>query len=323
MNSDFKAKIPFKREVRVNEKEIQGYLPTFVDEYRNITLTDLPYLYDQFPLWSYPVRIVAGITQSNVYFFITRDGNPSENRTEIYGIPQRRELARVWDDLEIQIDRVASVLKIASSISTWYKQAKEGGFDDNAAKADAAEQVTRHYRMLADKGEVSPHKFSEAKVPEYLPPVIFLENHVESTELKDKIKQMLEGAKQEIMIAGWLDTYMLDELQKKNKEHIPIQIITRQPDKGGPMPNRTAYKRITEIAQVRRNELWHFRMLICDKKEVLVSSADLTTHSLTQNFEAGLWTSSPAIVDRAVVLFGKVWNHKETIDVNQEVCGKR
>lgn len=319
MTGDGKTTTPFKRDTRTSEEEIRSYLNAFVEEYRNITKTDLPEHYERFPLWAYPVRIVAGITGSNVYFFVTRDSDPKENRIEICTSSNVRDLARVMDAFDLKPDEVVKILDIGSAIADWIKTAKAGEFDDNAAKTDAVEQVKRHYRNLAYSGVIEPRRFSEIKLTQYLPPINFLENHVDSTELKDKIVQMLEDAECEIMAAGWLDTYLLELLQKKSKAGIQIKIITKKPDKDGPMPNRTAYKRIVEIAQVRRNDLWHFRMIICDGKEVVVSSADLTTHSLTQNFEAGLWTSSPFIVQRAVQLFEKVWNHVDTIDVNQEL----
>lgn len=319
MTGDGKTTIPFKGDARTSEEEIRSYLNTFAEEYRNITVTDLPELCERFPLWAYPVRMVAGITKTNAYFFVTGDGNPKENRIEICTTSNVRDLARVMDAFDPKPDEVAKILGIATTIAIWIKTAKAGEFDDNAAKTDAVELVKRHYQNLALAGAVEPKRFSETKLTQYLPPMSFLENHVDSSELKDKILQMLEEAKCEIMAAGWVDTYLLDILQKKSKAGIKIRIITKKPDKDGPMPNRTAYKRIAEIAEVRRNDLWHFRMIICDGKEVIVSSADLTTHSLTQNFEAGLSTSSPFIVERAIRLFEKVWNHEETIDVNKEL----
>jgi hypothetical protein len=319
MTGNGKTTIPFGGDARVSEGEIKSYLNTFVEEYRNITTTDLPEVCEQFPLWAYPVRIVAGLTKSNVYFFVTRDGDPKENKIEICTTSNVRNLVKVMDAFDVKGNEVAKILGIADAIAHWIKAAKAGEFDDNAAKTEAATQVRRHYQNLASTGVIERFIFSDVIASQYLPPVSFLENHVDSTELRDKIIQMLEEAKLEIVASGWLDTYLLDVLQRKSKSGVKIRVLTKKPDKDGPMPNRTAYKRIAEIAQVKRNDLWHFRMIICDLKEVIVSSADLTTHSMTQNFEAGLWTSSPVIVQRAFQLFERVWNHGDTIDVNQEI----
>jgi phosphatidylserine/phosphatidylglycerophosphate/cardiolipin synthase-like enzyme len=140
--------------------------------------------------------------------------------------------------------------------------------------------------------------------------------------LKSKIEQMLHEATKKIMVTGWLDTSLLDILQKKHAEGVSIRIITKRPESGSPQPTRTAYRKLVDIAEVRRNELWHFRLIVCDDKEALVTSSDLTTHSLSQNFEAGVWTCSPMVVNRAIKLFEKVWQHAETKDVNQELKRK-
>jgi len=108
-------------------------------------------------------------------------------------------------------------------------------------------------------------------------------------------------------------------LQKKNKEGILIRVMTKKPDSNSPQPVRTMYKELVNIALVRRNNLRHFRLIICDNKEVLISSADLTTHGLSQNFEAGIWTGSPIVIKQALDLFEHVWQHEETVDVNQEL----
>jgi len=319
MSPDEKRKIPFKDSVRASKQEVQGYLSKFFEEYRTITSTDLPETCDRFPLWAYPVRLIAGITRAKVYVFITRDGNPVETRVEVFDDTQRRELSQVMDAFTPQLEQVAKILNVRSAIYAIAKDAKEGEFNDNIARADATQLIEAHYRILADFKQVEPISHSsKAKRPQYASPITFLENHVESNELRSKIEQMLKEATREIMISGWFDTILLDILQEKSKEGVSIRILTNKPDPTGPKPNRTAYAKIPEIAQVRRNDLWHFRMIICDGREVLVSSADLTTHSLSQNYEAGIWTSSPIIVKRATTLFEKVWQHKNTIDVNQE-----
>jgi len=319
MSPDEKRKIPFKDSVRASKQEVQEYLSKFFEEYRTITSTDLPETCDRFPLWAYPVRLIAGITRAKVYVFITRDGDPVETRVEVFDDTQRRELNQVMDAFTPQLEAVAKIVDVRSAIYAIAKDAKEGEFNDDVARSDATQLIEAHYKILADSKQIEPISYStEAKMPQYVPPITFMENHIESNELRSKIEHMLKEAKREIMVSGWFDTILLDILQEKSKEGVSIQILTNKPDPTGPKPNRTAYAKIPEIAQVRRNDLWHFRMIICDGREALVSSADLTTHSLSQNYEAGIWTSSPIIVKRAIALFKRVWLHKDTIDVNQE-----
>ena len=61
----------------------------------------------------------------------------------------------------------------------------------------------------------------------------------------------------------------------------------------------------------------HFKMLIFDCKEVYVGSANLTGAGIgmkaepTRNFEAGILTDTPEIVNAAIEEFDKVWRGSE------------
>lgn len=315
-----KSKIPFKKDSKVSVSEVKNYLNIFIEEYRNITSTDLPEsVCEMFPFWQYPVRVIAAITPSNVYVFISRDGNPSENQIEVNDESRQHRLGKIMDALADRTEEVARVLGVKSAISCWFKEARKDSFDDSTARLDAFSQVKSHYEALAAKKQIEPRKFADVELPEYTPPLSFLSNHMESDELKCRIERMLESAKREIMIAGWLDTSLLNLLTKKHKEGVLIRIVTKVPGKESPQPTRTAYTQLVGIARVRRNNLQHFRVIVCDSKEVLVTSSDLTTHSLTQNFEAGVWRAIPIAVQRAIELFETVWRHKETKDVNEEM----
>ena len=313
-----KQQLPFGEGARASKKEIQAYLNTFIEEYRNITKVDLPQLCERFPLWAYPTRVVAGVTSSKVYVLITRDGDPKETRVEIYESSTFSKLGQVMDVFKPHQEEVAKILGIDSAVSILCKEADENQFSDDIARSDAVALVKKHYKVIEASGKVSPKKFFAAKLSEYVPPVSFLENHIESSELKNKIQEMLGEAKKEIMVSCWLDTFLLEIFQRKSKEGVKIRVLTKKPGSRSPTPVKTAYKKLVDIAEVKRNNLRHFRIIICDRKQVLISSSDLTTHSLSQNFEAGIWTSSPIVVRRAVKLFERVWKNKDTVDVNQE-----
>ena len=71
----------------------------------------------------------------------------------------------------------------------------------------------------------------------------------------------------------------------------------------------------------------HFKMLVFDCKEVYVGSANLTGAGLgmkattTRNFEAGILTDDPQIVEQAMNQFDEVWmgNHCKTCK-RKDVC---
>ena len=71
----------------------------------------------------------------------------------------------------------------------------------------------------------------------------------------------------------------------------------------------------------------HFKMIIIDFKEVYVGSANLTGAGLgmksinKRNFETGILTNLPDVVDSAIEQFDKVWmgNHCHTCE-RKEYC---
>lgn len=134
-------------------------------------------------------------------------------------------------------------------------------------------------------------------------------------ELEEKIKSMIESANEEILISGWIDTTLLTNLKKKAEEGVSIKILTKKPETTSPTPTKNAYKRLSTFSEAKRNSLMHTRLLIIDNNEVLASSADLTNHSLTLNFEAGIWSKDRYVVVRAKEFFDKIWNHEETKSV--------
>ena len=57
----------------------------------------------------------------------------------------------------------------------------------------------------------------------------------------------------------------------------------------------------------------HFKLLVFDLREAYIGSANLTGAGIgmksdgTRNFEAGVWTNDPALVDSAAAHFDSVW----------------
>lgn len=318
MGSSDDVENPFDGGPRASKEEIMLFINKLVEEYKNITNTDLSEIKDRFPFWAYPCRVIIGITKSRVYVFITRDGSPIQTQVEYYDGDNYVRLNHVMDMLEQHQNDVASILNVQTTIADIIRPAKNGQFTDDDSRKEAINLVRIHYKILAKNKEISSNIFSGSETTIYTSPLSLLENHIGSDKIKNKIEEMMQNAKKEIMIAGWIDTLLLNILKIKEKEGISIKIITKKPDGQSPSPVKTAYRELVNIAQVKRNRLAHFRLIISDDKEVLVSSCDLTTHSLSQNYEAGIWTCSPAIVEDAIAFFDKVWQHEDTKNVNEE-----
>jgi len=64
--------------------------------------------------------------------------------------------------------------------------------------------------------------------------------------------------------------------------------------------------------RIVHSQLIHSRMLIVDDKQLLVSSADLTTDQLYDEFNAGIWTSDKEAVEKATAFFENIFQLEQS-----------
>ncbi len=135
---------------------------------------------------------------------------------------------------------------------------------------------------------------------------IYLTSSEERT-LHLKIDEMLMKAEEEILIAAWIDTVSLDKIADARKRGIEFRIITHKPS--GPKRVTEAFSRLLGLVgkdKIKLCPLLHNRMLVIDRKELLFG-ADLTSDSLETNYDAGIWTNNPLLINRLVKRFEEMW----------------
>ena len=69
---------------------------------------------------------------------------------------------------------------------------------------------------------------------------------------------------------------------------------------------------------IRMNDNVHAKMVVADRKELLVSSVNLTQTGLWENYEAGVWMRDEALAGKAVEYFGELWDATSTIPLTWE-----
>jgi len=140
-------------------------------------------------------------------------------------------------------------------------------------------------------------------------------NTPEEHQLTDKIRRLIDNAKQELLLVGWIDTEFLEELKNAKKRGVEIKIITKTPDKGSPAAAQTAFPRLIKLLGVKSiglNPRRHSRLLVVDNEFCIIGSADFTTHSAKSNFEGAIFTNNPKLIDDAKIHFYAIWNDTET-----------
>lgn len=64
------------------------------------------------------------------------------------------------------------------------------------------------------------------------------------------------------------------------------------------------------------SEKLHSKVYLYDDKSVLITSANLTTNGLNNNYEFGLFTDDPSIVNQSLQYFKRLWMISDIIDSN-------
>jgi len=140
----------------------------------------------------------------------------------------------------------------------------------------------------------------------------FLSTTPEKKSFKAKVAEMLKKAelKDELRVSGYLGTTFQEKFFELVNKGCLVRLVTRKElDKESDTATKELSKRRPD--SVRRLNTVHARLFILGDKEAVISSADLKSDSLDTNFEAGIWTNDPQIVNHAVSLFEKMWQAAE------------
>jgi len=158
------------------------------------------------------------------------------------------------------------------------------------------------------------------KKPIFIKTIPPLDINLGSKELQVKILSMIKSAKSEIKILSLYFDMMYEDIIDFCKEHVDIsvKIITRPKGdvtglRGKIAQNVIDILNIATKGNVRKNELLHTRLIIVDKKEMIVSSADLTRDQMVDEFNAGIYLRDPDAIKEALNFFEKVWDNSSRI----------
>jgi len=139
------------------------------------------------------------------------------------------------------------------------------------------------------------------------------------TEIKEKIREMINNANERIWICSRFITEFWTDIMnlKREKPNLDVKVITH-PIKGkmkqkyegeGKKFVEPAFDALQRLLgkDFKPEPLLHARLYIADN-EVLISSADITSEQLEKEFNAGIWTRDKETVEEAIKFFENIWN---------------
>ncbi|NAS88126.1 hypothetical protein C4E24_00045 [ANME-1 cluster archaeon AG-394-G21] len=149
------------------------------------------------------------------------------------------------------------------------------------------------------------------------------------TEIKEKIREMINNANERIWICSRFITEFWTDIMnlKREKSNLDVKIIT--------LPKAEAYNKYKGDGRkfvhpafdaLQRllgkdfitEPLLHARLYILDN-EVLVSSADITPEQLEKEYNAGILTRDEETVEDAIKFFENIWNESKDGTPSTEV----
>ena len=138
------------------------------------------------------------------------------------------------------------------------------------------------------------------------------------TQIKDKLKDMLNNASSRVLICSrFITEFWADIVKLKNdKPNIDIRILT-VPQSDSKQYQGDGKKFIAPVfdglqktlkGNFKTNAILHSRLYIIDD-EVLVSSADITPEQLEKEYNAGVWTKDENTIKDAIEFFEIIWEN--------------
>lgn len=129
--------------------------------------------------------------------------------------------------------------------------------------------------------------------------------------LKEEIEEMIDESKESLMIISpYCDMTMINRLLQAKDEAVDVKIILRDDPniKGLPKEGLEQIKKnFPNSYKLHRNI--HSRLIICDSKEAIVSSADLDQKSLQGLLNLGIKVSDPYLIKKIIKYFSYVWSN--------------
>lgn len=137
-------------------------------------------------------------------------------------------------------------------------------------------------------------------------------------EIHDKITEMLNRAENEVLICSLRIDMLYEKIINLSQNDVNFKIITRNGSEARGVRKKIK-KNVLELLKIstkgslRINDVLHSRLVIIDKKEVLITSADLTRDQLIDEFNAGIWTKNKKVLKQAILFFENLWDLSEEL----------
>lgn len=223
-------KIPFSNGLLVSKEEAEGYLNSFIEQYKEITRIDLPDDYEKYPFWKDKYRVICAITKSRAYFFFLTDNRLTETVVEVQDMAANRKLAEVKDAIKPYFREVAETVGIEQAMFTLVKEGRKENFDYDKARENALVLVKSHYSSIEHGEGLALRSVVEKQLSKE---IFVVHGHDEA--MKESVARVLEKLELKPIILSELPNQGLTLLEKFiSNSGVSFAVVLLSPDdKGG------------------------------------------------------------------------------------------
>lgn len=138
--------------------------------------------------------------------------------------------------------------------------------------------------------------------------------------IQQRAKSMISTSEQELRIVSlridMLHESIIDAIESDRE--VDVKILTNKGSSRGER-KKMANAVMNELARrteggVHEHQLVHARMVIADRRELLISSADLTRDQLADEFNSGIYTKDPRAIEQAIEAFDEMWDSGDKLN---------
>ena len=260
-------------------------------------------------LYTIPVKIKhVGKTEHKLYIrFAIRQSENSSNDINFYVMNEQQYFD--WQNLVIPKEHISQVYNPAKDTTFKLKRTP----DCNTAidiHADGTAHLVFDNRFSNLTRKNIDLEYYQEWSEEIKPNNILTTIPPEDESLKDEIERMIDESKESLMIISpYCDMSMINNLIKAKEDGVNIKIILRNDEhvKGLAKDGLEQIRKyFPENHKLLKNI--HSRIIICDYKEAIVSSADLDQKSLQGLLNLGVKISEPELVKKIIDYFAYIWS---------------
>lgn len=135
------------------------------------------------------------------------------------------------------------------------------------------------------------------------------------TQLTDSLIESLIASKKEVLVTGWIGSYIIPHLKRCHDRGVEVKIVTHKPELAegsrGAKDKAMAFAELSRFLSpdlIRILGSCHARMVLVDEVVAFVGSMDLDSEALAERDEMAVMSNDPTVIGNARTAFQELFS---------------